>query len=84
MAALKIILTVLFLRVCVAIIVIVLMQDSKGEGLSSAIAGGGGSTNTYWSKNKGRSREGIMSKITIALTIVFIILSVVLNFKVMQ
>ena len=84
MAALKIILTVLFILVCVAIIVIVLMQDSKGDGLSSAIAGGGGSTSTYWSKNKGRSKEGIMSKITIALTIVFIILSVILNFKVMQ
>ena len=84
MAALKIILTVLFLLVCVAIIVIVLMQDSKGEGLSSAIAGGGGSTNSYWSKNKGRSKEGIMSKITIALTIVFIVLSIILNFKVMQ
>ena len=84
MEALKIILTVLFILVCVAIVVIVLMQESKGDGLSSAIAGGGGSTNTYWSKNKGRSKEGIMSKITIGLTIVFIILSVILNFKVMQ
>ena len=60
------------------------MQDSKGEGLSSAIAGGGGSTSTYWSKNKGRSKEGILSKITIALTILFIILSVVLNLSAMQ
>ena len=82
--ALKVILTALFLIVCVAIVVIVLMQDPKSEGLSSAIAGGGGSTNTYWSKNKGRSREGILSKITIALTIIFIVLSVVLNFKVLQ
>ena len=84
MEALKVILTVLFLLICVAIVVIVLMQDSKSEGLSSAIAGGGGSTNSYWSKNKGRSKEGILAKITIALTIVFIVLSVILNFKVMQ
>ena len=84
MEALKIILTVLFILICVAIVAIVLLQDSKGEGLSSAIAGGGGNTSTYWSKNKGRSKEGILSKATIILTILFIVISVILNLSVMQ
>ncbi len=84
MEALKIICTVLFILICVAIVVIVLMQDSKSEGLSSAIAGGGGSTGTYWSKNKGRSKEGMMARATIILAVLFIILSLVLNLSVMQ
>ena len=83
MGALKIICTVVYLLICAAIIVIVLMQDSKSEGLSSAITGGG-STNSYWSKNKGRSKEGMLSKITIILAICFIVLSVILNLNVMQ
>ena len=58
------------------------MQDSKSEGLSAAITGG--STNSYWSKNKGRSKEGMMSKITVILTVVFVVLSIVLNLSVMQ
>lgn len=82
MGALKIICTIIYLLVCVAIIVIVLMQDSKSEGLSAAITGG--STNSYWAKNKGRSKEGMLSKITIALTVAFIVLSLVLNLTALQ
>ena len=83
MEALKVICTIAYLLICVAIIVIVLMQDSNSEGLSSAIAGGAGS-NSYWSKNKGRSKEGMLSKVTIILAVLFIVLSIVLNFTVMQ
>lgn len=82
MEALKVICTIIYLLVCAAIVVIVICQDSKSEGLSGAIAGGSGSS--YWSKNKGRSKEGILSKITIILAVVFILLSIVLNFSVMQ
>lgn len=81
MDALKLILTVVYLLVCVGIIVLVLRQDAKNNGLGGAIAGG---ANTYWSKNKGRSKEGILNKLTIILGAIFIILSVVLNFSVFQ
>ena len=81
MDALKLILTVVYLLVCVGIIVLVLRQDAKNNGLGGAIAGG---ANTYWSKNKGRSKEGILNKLTIILGALFIILSVVLNFSVFQ
>lgn len=83
MEALKVILTILYILVCVAIVLVVLMQDSKSEGLSAAIAGGA-TSGSYWSKNKGRSKEGMLSKATIILTVLFIVLSVVLNLSVFK
>ncbi len=83
MGALKIICTVLYILICVAIVVIVLMQDSKSEGLSAAITGGAAS-NSYCSKNKGRSKEGMMAKATLVLAALFIVLSIVLNLSAMQ
>lgn len=84
MEALKIICTILFLLICVAIVVVVLMQDSKSEGLSSAIMGGAGSSSTYWSKNKGRSKEGILLKVTIVLGVLFGVLALLLNMSFLQ
>ena len=55
--------------------VLILMQEGKSNGLG-AIAG---SSDTYWSKNKGRSMEGMLVKVTRILVIVFMILSCVLN-----
>ena len=40
--------------------VIVLMQEGKNNGLGALT----GSADTYWSKNKGRSMEGMLVKIT--------------------
>ena len=76
MTALKVIITVLYVLVCAALVVIVLLQEGKSDGLG-ALNGSTGSS--YWEKNKGRSAEGAISKITKILAAVFIILSVVLN-----
>jgi preprotein translocase subunit SecG len=51
------------------------MQEGKSNGLG-ALAG---SSDTYWSKNKGRSMEGILVKVTRVLVILFIVISCVLN-----
>ena len=75
MAVLKMILTVIFIIVSIALTVVVLMQQGKNAGLG-AIAGG---AETYWGKNKGRSMEGMLNKITKILVAVFIILAAVLN-----
>ena len=75
MGALRIILTVVFIIVCIALIAIVLLQEGKSAGLG-AIAGG---AETYWGKNKGRSMEGALVKATKYLVIAFIVLAVVLN-----
>lgn len=74
MAALKVILTVIFIIVCIALTVIVLMQEGKQQGLGSI----GGMADTYWGKNKGRSMEGVLVKVTTALVVLFMVISAVL------
>ena len=73
------ILLIIYIIVCVALTVIVLMQEGKQAGLSGAINGAAG---TYWGKNKGRSMEGGLGMATRVLAIVFIVLSLILNFKI--
>ena len=75
MGALRIILTVVFIIVCIALIAIVLLQEGKSAGLG-AIAGG---AESYWGKNKGRSMEGTLVKVTKYLVAAFIVLAVILN-----
>lgn len=76
MEVLRIILTIIFIIDCIALTALVLMQEGKQQGLASL---GGGMSETYWSKNKGRSMEGALVKGTKALAIGFIVLAVILN-----
>ena len=75
MAVLKMILTIVFIIISIALTVIILMQQGKNAGLG-AIAG---AAETYWGKNKGRSMEGMLGKITKILIAAFIIIAAVLN-----
>ena len=75
MGVLRGIVTVIYVLLCIALIVVVLMQEGKSAGLSGAI---NGVADTYWGKNKGRSIEGTLEKITKILAALFIIISVVL------
>jgi preprotein translocase subunit SecG len=75
MEALRIILTIVFIIVCLALIGIVLLQEGKSAGLG-AVAG---AAESYWGKNKGRSMEGTMVKITKYLVVAFIVIAAVLN-----
>lgn len=75
MGILRIILTVIFVLVCIAAVVLVLLQEGKSAGLG-AIAG---AAESYWGKNKGRSMEGNLVKWTKILTVAFFLLAIVLN-----
>lgn len=75
MQILRTILTILFVIDCIAITVVVLMQEGKSQGLG-AIAG---AADTYWGKNKGRSMEGGLVKATTVMGVLFFVLAVVLN-----
>ncbi len=68
-------LTIIFALVCVALTVIVLAQQGKDAGLGTV----GGMGDTYWGKNKSRSMEGNLVKITKLLAVLFILLAVILN-----
>lgn len=75
MSVLKMILTIIFIIISIALTVIILMQEGKSAGLG-AIAG---AADTYWGKNKGRSMEGMLVKLTRVLVVLFIVLAAVLN-----
>lgn len=72
----RVIIIGIFILVCIALTIIVLMQEGKSAGLSGSI---NGMADTYWGKNKGRSVEGKLVKFTKILAISFIVLSAVLN-----
>ena len=78
MGALKIFLTVIFILVCIALTVLVLMQEGKSAGLGAI----SGAAETYWGKNKGRSMEGLLVKITRILAVSFMVLAAILNLSV--
>ena len=70
---------VIFILICAALVVLVLAQEGKSQGLGAIQ---GSVENTYWSKNKGRSCEGLMKKATVVLAVLFIIISVVLDMNI--
>ncbi len=71
-------LIIVFLVISVILTIIVMMQEGKGGGLTSSISG---STETYWSKNKGRSKEAVLMKVTIVLGIIFMLLALFISSK---
>ncbi len=75
MEVLRMILTIVFIIVCIGLVALVLLQEGKAAGLGAI----SGAAETYWGKNKGRSMEGTLVKITKVLAVSFIILAVILN-----
>ena len=75
---LKTILSVIFVLICLALTVIVLLQEGKSQGLGAI----GGMAETYWGKNKGRSMEGMLVKLTRIFVILFIVIAAVLNMSI--
>lgn len=78
MEALRVVINIIFILVCVALTVLVLMQEGKSAGLGSI----SGAAETYWGRNKGRSMEGMLVKTTKILAVFFMLLAVVLNLNV--
>ena len=75
MAVVKVLLSIIYVVLGIAISVVILMQEGKSNGLGSAI---GGMADSYWSKNKGRSMEGALEHFTRYGAIVFMI-TLILN-----
>ena len=75
MDILNTVLTVLFIVISIALSVVILMQEGKSAGLGAI----SGAADTYWGKNKGRSMEGILVKLTRVAVALFLILAMVLN-----
>ncbi|MBR3600388.1 MAG: preprotein translocase subunit SecG [Lachnospiraceae bacterium] len=65
------------LIISVLLSIVVMMQEGKGGGLS-AVSGNGES---YWSKNKGKSKDAVLAKITIVLGIAFMVVALLISSK---
>ena len=72
----KTFLVIIYAIVAVILTVLTLMQSKEDEGASSTITGGNSS---FYEKNKGRTKEGQLKKITIILGVVFIVLAIILG-----
>ncbi len=77
MSVIEIVAGVLLIIASLTIILIVLVQDSKEQGLTSAI--GGGSNESFYERNTGRTRDAKLSKFTRASAIVMFIVTLAVN-----
>lgn len=80
MSIFLVILSVLYIAVCIGLITIILLQKKRTSGMGSL--SGMGSSQTYWDKNKGRSMEGVLenySKIGGVVLFVFTMLMCVVK-----
>ena len=73
----EILIGVLLILTSIIIVIVVLMQQSRQAGLSGAIAGG---SDTFFGKNKSRTIDAKLAKITKIISVVFFILALLTTF----
>ena len=77
MEVLKYIVIGIYVIVCLALIIVAMMQSKDDAGMSGAMTGS--SSNNFYEKNKGRTREGKLKRWTIILGVVFAVLTIILS-----
>ena len=73
----KLAFTIIYIVIALLLTVIVLFQKGKDPREAASIMGSAGES--FFSKNKANTREGMLEKLTTILAIVFIVCSVVLS-----
>lgn len=73
---LKLVLSILLVVMDLALIAVVMLQSGKSAGLSGAIAGG---ADTFLAKNKAKSIDAKLAKMTKWVAIAFMILALVVS-----
>lgn len=71
----KIALAIIYIIIAVVLTGVVLTQQGKDPREASAVMGGSGS---FFSKNKGASKEAMLEKLTAVCAVLFIIISIVM------
>ena len=72
--------TSVFILICIALIVVVLMQEGKSAGLGALT----GQADSYVRKNHGRTREGRLERATVILGVLFFVIAIGLELKFFQ
>ena len=73
---LQTILTILHVIFAIVLIAVVLFQSGRSAGLSGSIGGG---AETFFGKNKARTMDGMLAKLTGVIALLFIVTSFVLS-----
>lgn len=76
MGIFEIISAIVLIAACVFIVVVVLMKDTKTQ-MSQTISGS--SSDSFYQKNAGRTKEAMLNKATIVAAIVFFVLALAVN-----
>lgn len=76
MQVLRVILTILEVISALFLIAVVLLQSGKSAGLSGAIAG---AADSFMSKNKARTLDATLARMTKWVALAFVVLAFVLN-----
>jgi preprotein translocase subunit SecG len=63
--------------ISIIMVVSIMLQPSKADGLSGFITGG--TTETFYSKNKSRTKEALLAKITVVSAVLFAVITLSLN-----
>ena len=71
-------LVVLQIIIGVALIVVIILQPGKTDGLNFI---SGGASDTFFSKNKSRTHESLQVRLTIIFAILFAIITILIGLK---
>ena len=77
MEVVKYIVLGIYLIICASLIIAATIQTKDSQGASGTITGS--STNNFYEKNKGRTKEGRIKRITIILGVLFAIFAILLG-----
>lgn len=78
----KLAVTIAYIVIALLLTVIVLFQKGKDPRSAGSVFGGSGET--FFSKNKSNTREGLLEKLTAVFAVIFIVLSVVLSLGIIK
>lgn len=76
MSPLMILLTVIYVVFCLFLVAVVLLQSGKSAGLSGAISG---AADTFLSKNKAKTWDARLAKMTKWVAVAFMVLTLILS-----
>ncbi len=75
---LKTALIIVLLVISIVLAILIMMQEGKDNGLTSALTG---SVDSYWSQNKGKSKKARLNKATALLGCLFMVLALLVSSK---
>lgn len=74
--------TIAYIAIALLLTIIVLFQKGKDPRSAGSVLGG--SNETFFSKNKSNTREGLLEKLTAVFAVLFIALSVVISLGIIK